>query len=524
MDSIFAIFNAVEWGDAARRLSTDDLIMEGYDTPNPSDLSWVIGIAVVCMTFMAWGIGANDVANSFATAFGAKCLTARQACCIAAVCELAGAVLLGGHVSDTIRKGMMSVKLYDGDDGRVLVMAGMTSVLLAAASWLLVASKYGLPVSTTHSAVGGVIAFAVASKGYDSVNWEKVGMIVASWFVSPTLSGVVGFISYTITKKCVLMQENSLSRAKVALPVMVFCMAFTVSLFTIYKGAKGVGLHKTSPLVAILSSFGISAVLAVISCPLMLRHAKYLEMKEKEEFETASKAEEGVQEQGQNAPKAEENELASEAARPAPAQEGAPASTEEIAVTEKTTEESTNSKQMLKAGSLADPKTEQMFKALVVACAGFQSIAHGANDVANSVGPFGAVLAASDGELQKKTEIPLWVFFLAGGFIVIGLASYGLKVMQTIGQKITEVTPSKAACAQFSATLVVLLATRLGLPISTTHAAVGGVLGVGLADGVNTINWKMMLKIFGSWIITLPICGITAVGIYGFFLPLVLAV
>merc|ERR1719331_257275 len=127
----------------------------------------------------------------------------------------------------------------------------------------------------------------------------------------------------------------------------------------------------------------------------------------------ASKAEEGEQEQGQNAPKAEENELASEAARPAPAREGAPASTEEIAVTEKTTEESTNSKQMLKAGSLADPKTEQMFKALVVACAGFQSIAHGANDVANSVGPFGAILAASDGELQKKTEIPLWVFFLA---------------------------------------------------------------------------------------------------------------
>jgi phosphate/sulfate permease len=507
MDSIFAIFNTGEWGDAARSLSaTDGLVMEGYDTPSPSDLTWVIVLATLCMTFMAWGIGANDVANSFATAFGAKCLTARQACCIAAVCELAGAVLLGGHVSDTIRKGMMSVKLYDGDDGRVIIMAGMTSVLLAAASWLLVASKYGLPVSTTHSAVGGVIAFAVASKGYDSVNWEKVAMIVASWFVSPTMSGVVGFITYTITKYCVLMPENSLAHAKVALPFMVFIMTFTVSLFTIYKGAKGIGLHKTSPLVAFLSAFGISTVVAVISYPVMLRYARYLEEQEANAKEDAPAVEDGA-----DAPAAEDG------AGPVPAPEGAPASSENPAVT-------ASDKSQAREVKTTDPKTEQMFKALVVACAGFQSIAHGANDVANSVGPFGAILAAKEGELQKKTDIALWVFFLAGGFIVIGLASYGLKVMQTIGEKITVVTPSKAACAQFSATLVVLLATRLGLPISTTHAAVGGVLGVGLADGVNNINWRMMVKIFGSWIITLPICGITAVGIYGLFLPLVLVV
>merc|ERR1719356_77672 len=463
------------------------------------------------MTFMAWGIGANDVANSFATAFGAKCLTARQACCIAAVCELAGAVLLGGHLSDTIRKGMMSVKLYDGDDGRVLVMAGMTSVLLAAASWLLVASKYGLPVSTTHSAVGGVIAFAVASKGYDSVNWEKVGLIVASWFVSPTMSGVVGFITYTMTKYCVLMHENSLARSKVALPFMVFIMTFTVSLFTVYKGAKGIGLHKTSPLTAFLAAFGVSVVVAVISYPLMLRYARYLEEQEAKTKDDAPAVEGGA------GPVPAPEGVPAAGAGPEPAPEGVPASSDSPAVTQ-------SDKSQTRDVKTTDAKTEQMFKALVVACAGFQSIAHGANDVANSVGPFGAVLAAKEGELQKKTEIQLWVFFLAGGFIVIGLASYGLKVMQTIGEKITVVTPSKAACAPFSATLVVLLATRLGLPISTTHAAVGAVLGVGLADGVNSINWRMMVKIFGSWIITLPICGITAVGVYGLFLPLVLVV
>jgi len=167
-----------------------------------------------------------------------------------------------------------------------------------------------------------------------------------------------------------------------------------------------------------------------------------------------------------------------------------------------------------------DPRTEQMFRGLVVVIAAFQSIAHGANDVANSVGPFGAVLAAKDGPLQEKTGIPIWVFALAGAFIVVGLVMWGLRVMQTVGKDLTEVTPSKACCAQFSATLVVLLATRLGIPISTTHAAVGGVLGVGMSEGVKAIDWKVMAKVFLSWIITLPICALTAAGTYALFLPL----
>jgi len=485
MDSLFAIFDTMEL-DGMRRLLPDSAnsVMNGYETPDPQGLIWVVVVATLCMVYMAWGIGANDVANSFATAFGAKCLTARQACCIAAVCELAGAVLLGASVSDTIRKGMMSISLYGGDDGRVLVMAGMTSVLLAAASWLLAASKLGLPVSTTHSAVGGVVAFSVASKGYDSVKWDKVGMIVASWFNSPTMAGVSGFTTYFILKKLVVMQENSRHRAKIAMPIMVFILSFTVMLFTIYKGAKGIGLNKTSPLVSVLCSACVSMVAALLSYPIMIRHVKRLEEQDAAE---ASKTEEG--------------------------KEGTPPAATEI---------SDQPEKPRKA--VSDPKTESMFRALVVVCAAFQSIAHGANDVANSVGPFAAVMAAREGELGKKTEIKIWVFFLAGGFIIIGLATYGMKVMRTIGENITEVTPSKACCAQFSATLVVLLATRLGLPISTTHAAVGGVLGVGLADGVNAINWKVMAKIFGSWIITLPICGITAAGIYGLFLPLVLVV
>lgn len=156
--------------------------------------------------------------------------------------------------------------------------------------------------------------------------------------------------------------------------------------------------------------------------------------------------------------------------------------------------------------------------------AGFFSLAHGANDVANSVGPFGAVLAAWDGPLEKKSETPVWVFAVAGVMIAVGLATYGVHVMQTIGNKITEINPPKAFCVNFSATLVVLLATRMGMPISTTHASVGAVVGVGLAEGVTNVNWKVMLKVLTSWVLTLPIVGITTAWIFAIMHPMVVDV
>jgi len=464
---------------------------------NPNDLDWVLWISGFCMAFMAWGIGANDVANSFGTAFGARCLTIRQAIVIAAVCELAGAVLLGGHVSDTIRKGMMDVDLYSGDEGRCLIMAGMTGVLLAAATWLLLASKYGLPVSTTHSAVGGVIAFAITSRGYGSVKWSKVGMIIASWFISPALSAIFGFCLYSAIRFFVLRHEDSFRRAKIASPILVFLMTFILAMFTIYKGAKGVGLHKTDPGVAVGSSIAISAVAAALSMLFVKWWSGRLE-----KMEASARAEKEKE--------LSEVNLGGEAAEPAkptgePNKELSQVKLEEGGAVE--CEEFSN--------------TERIFQCFVVVIAGFQSLAHGANDVANSVGPFGAVLAASDGELEKKSEIPVWVFVVAGLCIVIGLAMYGRHVMATIGKNITPITPSKAACAQWAATCVVLIATRAGIPISTTHAAVGGVLGVGLADGVRNIDWKVMVKVFGSWIVTLPLVGIAAAGTYALFLPAV---
>ena len=167
---------------------------------------------------------------------------------------------------------------------------------------------------------------------------------------------------------------------------------------------------------------------------------------------------------------------------------------------------------------------ERLFQGFVVIVAGFMSLAHGANDVANSVGPFGAVLAAYDGELQKKTEIPIWVFLVAGAMICVGLGTYGYRVMQTIGTKVTPLDAKKAFCANFSATLVILIATRAAIPVSTTHASVGAVMGVGLVDGCNNVDWKIMGKIGFSWVITLPICALTMAGVFAFLLPCVVDV
>lgn len=426
---------------------------------------------------------------------------------------------MGGSVSDTIRKGMMSVSLYDGDDGRVLVMVGMTSVLLAAATWLLVASKYGLPVSTTHSVVGGVIAFAVSSKGYSSVKWGKIGMIVASWFISPVLSGVMASILWLSLHHLVLKHPDSLRRAKLAAPVLVFLVTFVVALFTVYKGGKGLGLSKTTPEVAVAVSVALSLPIAAISFPFVTWWAG------KEQTDVAS--------DGKELATSEQPKEVSQEAQTTP-----PESTPEsgIDVSLEKSDVNTDRDASLEEGCVdavvketGEPlqeqtQTEKMFTGLVVIIAGFFSLAHGANDVANSVGPFGAILAAFDGPLEDKADIPIWVFVGGGVMIVVGLATYGVHVMRTLGNKITAMSPPHAFCVNFASTIVVLIATRAGIPVSTTHASVGAVLGVGIANGVREVDWNVMGKVFLSWILTIPIVAITAAGMFAFLLPTVVDV
>lgn len=300
----------------------------------------------------------------------------------------------------------------------------------------------------------------------------------------------------------ILKHDDALRRAKLSAPVLVFLITFVIALFTIYKGGKGLGLHETTAEVAFGASAGIGFVCGCAAYPFVAWWAARIENQEQK---TESPKKE--QNEGLDVPVTLEDEMPNSSKNAA--ELGEPDEIEEGKKPASKTEKQS--------------PVEQLFTGYVVIVAGFFSLAHGANDVANSVGPFGAVLAAYHGELEKKSEIPMYVFITAGFMIVIGLATYGVHVMRTIGNNITELNPSKAFCVNFAATAVVLLATRLGIPISTTHASVGAVVGVGLVSAPmgKAINWKMMGKVFFSWVVTLPIVGISAMGVFALFLPTV---
>lgn len=360
----------------------------------------------------------------------------------------------------------------------------------------------------------------MASKGYGSVKWGKVGMIVLSWVLSPAMSGAVGFITYWLLKKLVLSADDRavvLARSKIAGPFIVFIMTLVVAFFTIYKGGKGIGLDDIPTGVAAGLALGIAAFFGAASIPVV-------------KWWISSAAPAGVALEGaqpeldaidtSSAPAlvvdVEDNPAETANIPTGSPKKAAPAGVDEPEPQEKTALQNAQKEKV--------DEVDKLFRGFVVIVAGFMSLAHGANDVANSVGPFAAVLAASNGELQKKTAIDVWVFCVAGVMICIGLATYGYHVMQTIGTKVTPLDAPKAFCANFAATLVILIATKAGIPVSTTHASVGAVMGVGLVDGRDNVDWTVMARIGLSWIITLPICALAMAAVFTFLLPTVVDV
>ncbi len=396
-------------------------------------------LAVIFGLFMAWGIGANDVANAMATSVGSKAITIKQAVIIAAIFEFAGAILAGGQVTSTIRKGIIDVSDL-GASPEVLIF-GMLAALLAAGTWLLIASFKGWPVSTTHSIVGSIVGFAMVGIGMDAVYWGKLGTIVMSWVTSPLLAGVISYMLFRSIQKMILDTEKPLDNARKYVPYYVFLVGFVLSLMTIMKGLKHVGLD-----LGINESIGAAVVCGVLTTLL----GKYLVSRVK--FD----------------PNADRD--------------------------------------------FHYANVEKIFGALMVLTACAMAFAHGSNDVANAIGPLAAINSiVSTGELSQNSPLPLWILFVGGVGIVLGLAMYGRKVIETVGSKITELTPSRGFCCTLSAASTVVLASGMGLPISTTHTMVGAVLGIGMARGISWLDMGVVRGIFMSWIITLPIGGVLAI-------------
>jgi len=381
---------------------------------------------------MAWGIGANDVANAMATSIGSGALTVKQALLVAAVFEFAGAVLAGGEVTKTIRKGMVDTTVFVGQPE--ILVYGMLASLLAAATWLLIASRNGWPVSTTHSIVGAIVGFVIVGVGFNAVVWSKVGTIVMSWVISPLTAGLIAFAIFTSIKALILTKKKPFQRAKKYTPYYIFAAVALISLVTMFKGLKHVGLELTTVQAYVIAAI-LGAVVALIS---------------------------------------------------------------KFAIAKIHIDEDVSRR-------MHYDKVEQLFAALMVVTACSMAFAHGSNDVANAIGPVAAVVSTVQaGEVTAQAGLPIWVLVIGGLGIVVGLGTYGIRVIKTVGTHITELTPSRGFAAEIAAAFTIVVASGTGIPISTTHTLIGAVLGVGLAKGMHAINIKVVGRIFLSWVVTIP--------------------
>ncbi len=459
----------------------------------------IITMAVVFGVYMAWGIGANDVANAMGTSVGSGALTLKRAVILAAILEFSGAFLVGSHVSETVRRGIVDPSIFAGDG--LSFMLGMLSALLAAGTWLQLASWKGWPVSTTHSIVGSIVGFGLVYGGMNAIHWDKVSTIAASWVISPLFSGLISYLIFTLILRSVFYHPKPLAAAKKIAPYIVFSVFSVLTLTMVFKGLANLKLDLTLS-ESLTIAFGIGLLAATVSLFLVNRikvadHAGAQEkISDPRVVKSLDKAAKHLEKVRLNSPGHMKSEIAE--------------TLESIKVmrweSQRKYEYHTNSEQY--------QQVEKMFVYLQILSACFVAFAHGANDVANAIGPMSAVLsvAMAGGEsIAARSPVPLWVLALGGAGIAVGLATWGWRVMETIGKNITHLTPTRGFSAEFGAATTIVLASKLGLPISTTHTLVGAVLGVGLARGIGAVNLTTVRDVVISWLVTLPAGAILAI-------------
>ena len=380
-----------------------------------------LAVAALIGAYMAMNIGANDVANNVGPAVGSKAMTMTMAIVIAAIFEASGALIAGGEVVKTIKKGIIDISAFGGNADPFIW--AMMAALLAAALWLNFATAMKAPVSTTHSIVGGVMGAGIAAAGFSIVSWGTMGKIAASWIISPVLGGIIAAIFLFAIKKSIVFKEDKITAAKTYVPIFVALMAWAFVTYLTLKGLKKiwpqvVEILNLFPLITIemskkpsfLTALIMGAVVAVIT---------FLIVKGK------------------------------------------------LARNHETLENSKAS-------------VNTLFTIPLVFAAALLSFAHGANDVANAIGPLAAINdAVVNGGISSKASIPLWVMSVGALGIALGLALYGPKLIRTVGSEITELDQMRAFSIAMAASITVIIASQLGLPVSSTHIAIGGVFGVG---------------------------------------------
>lgn len=511
------------------------------DTYLTDDYLWIVVLGALASFSASFGIGANDVANSLATSVGAKSLTIKQAVVVATVFEFLGALFFGGHVTKTIRKGIADQECFE--DNPALLMHGMMCVLFAVAIWLFLATWLGMPVSTTHSCVGAIVGMTTFLHGTDCVFWTKekddfpfiggVLGIVISWFTAPLFSCIIGGLLFLAVRRFVLRSENSYERGYKLYPVIIWGTLTVCIMFVIFKAGKGKGFgddlgdsEGEQNLMALGLSAALALIIALISIPTCL---PWIRKRIDAEFdrEQTAKVEEGAA-SGTEMTKPSKHGPSGEAMVPAKSESGGIKKFLSKSLEtdpHRSVQEGTRVGEIHANAEVFDEKTEMFFRYVQVFTCCCDSFAHGANDVANSIGPFAAIyMVYKSGEVSKKQELgsdAYWILGMGGVGICVGLALYGYKIMEVLGTKMAKVTPSRGFAIELGAVIVIIFGTRMGIPLSTTHCQVGATCGVALTEGKEGINYKELFTVMAGWVLTLVVAGLTA-GIFasiGAFAP-----
>ena len=439
----------------------------------------VLFVSILVCAYLAWNIGANDVANAMGTSVGSRALTLKQAVIIAAIFEFIGAFFAGDAVTDTVRKGILVVDF----DNQALVdaisadlMYGFIAAMMAAAVWLTIATRYGLPVSTTHSIIGGIIGVGLVMEVQHEtslIDWEVVEKVAMSWIASPVMGGLFAFFTFWVIRETILDTTDPEARARWMAPILAIPTFFVLGLALQFKALKGFFTKAQdngwiedkydwlpvkedgswNPMMDDawfpINSLILAGVISIIAAVILAYILRNYDFKgEKEGFH-------GV---------------------------------------------------------------ERIFVWLQVIAAAYVAFAHGANDRSNAIGPMAAVyqVLSNDGQLGAVADVPTWLVLLGSVGIAVGVVTWGWRVMETIGSKITDITPTRGFAATFGAATTVLIFSMpfLAVPVSTTHTLVGAVVGGGVAGGAKAVDFRVFGKIIASWLASLPAAGFGAIVIY----------
>lgn len=456
---------------------------------------WILVLGGIFSFFASMGIGANDAANAFASSIGSKSLTIKQAVVLACIFESSGAILMGSHVVNTVRKGIADYECFI--DEPYVFLYGCMWVCLSVGIWLFLASKYEMPVSTTHSCIGGMIGMVFALKGPQCVIWYKptdsfpfiggVSGIVLSWIISPLFSCMFSSIMFSFLRGFYLRQSKSFEKSVFVFPIIVGLTVTLNVFYIVFKGAKGIDLDETPLDIACYWSFGLGILCALLSIKPILHYQKYILKNNQTQQETElSEPENSITD---TQLETLENDIVKN----------------DQVVTE-----------IHENAEVFDKKTEELFKGLQVFTAAADSFSHGANDVANSIGPFAAMyMIYRDKEIKESNDLDsnaFWILAMGGIGIAIGLAAYGYKIINALGVKICKITPSRGICIELASALVIITGSRLEIPLSTTHCQVGATVGVALLEDYKNftgVNKKIIVKTLLGWVLTLVIVSIT---------------